>query len=161
MHNTANKANNQSFEQKFKEAIEAGHNIGACIRVQHGDTFLLVRRSSSDVGSGVYEMPGGSVDEGEELAGAAVRELMEETGIVISPDQLEPLGIFEFHNVETGKHKTKFAYSVHLDSVPTMQLSEDHDAAVFMTRDEIEALPRQGRDTEHVLWADHYNIVMR
>lgn len=39
---------------------------------------------------------GGAVDEGESLAEAGVRELREETGIEVEPDQLgEPFGTFE------------------------------------------------------------------
>lgn len=79
------------------------------------------------MGSGVYEMPGGSVDYGERLEEAAARELFEESGIVVDANQLTPLGIFKFHNVETGKHKTKFAFDVVMNSVPVITLSNDHD----------------------------------
>jgi ADP-ribose pyrophosphatase YjhB (NUDIX family) len=149
----------ESFDEKLKAATEAGYNIGACIRVRHGDAYLLLRRSATDIGSGVYEMPGGSVDYGERLEEAAARELFEESGIVVEANQLVPLGIFEFHNVETGKHKTKFTFDVVLDSIPTITLSDDHDEAVFMTLSEIDALNQRENDGACVVWKDHYDMI--
>ncbi len=149
----------EEFAEKLKEAEVAGHNIGACLRVQYRNRFLLLRRSASDFCAGIYEIPGGSVDTGEILETAAARELFEEAGINVSVDQLEPIGIFEFHNVETGKHKTKFAFAVHLSDEPEIKLSPDHDEYKFLTREEIDALPRQGRDEKYVLWEDHYRVL--
>lgn len=148
------------FQEKFKEAQKQGNNIGACIRLKYKDTFLILRRSQTDKGAGIYEMPGGTVDEGENLEEAATRELLEETGIKISKDDLIPLGIFEFKNVETGKQKTKFAYSVSLEEKPEIILSEDHDDYLFLTKEEIEKLPRQGIDKDYLIWSDHCQILL-
>ena len=147
------------FEEKLKSAADASHNIGACIRVQWQDRFLLLRRSSSDSYSGVYEMPGGSVDGPEEIEYAATRELFEESGITALPEKLKPLGVFEFHNIETNKHKTKFAFTIKLDYKPEIKLSPDHDDFIFLTKGEIDNLPREGRDKKYVLWEDHYKML--
>lgn len=151
----------EEFETKLKEARENGYNIGACIRVKWNDTFLLLRRSPTDSGAGIYENPGGGVDEGETLEQAALREVFEETGITIPAVNLLPLDIFEFHNLETGKHKVKFAFSVVLDEKPDIKLSDDHDDFVFLSREEIEQLGRQGRDETYVLWTDHYKVLSK
>ena len=150
----------EQFEIKFKEATEKGYNIGACIRVKWNGTFLLLRRSPTDSGAGLYENPGGGVDEGEILEEAASREVFEEAGIVIPVEKLTPLHIFEFHNEETGKHKIKFAFSVELTEKPDIKLSPDHDECVFLTREEVDALKRQGRDEEYVMWEDHYKVIL-
>ena len=149
----------EKFLIKLTEAQEKGYNIGACIRIEWNNTFLLLRRSPTDTGAGLYENPGGGVDEGESLETAAAREVFEEAGIVIPVEKLTPLDIFEFHNIETGKHKIKFAFSVVLDEKPNIKLSADHDAAVFMSHEEIDALPRQGRDEPYLLWEDHYKVL--
>ncbi len=39
--------------------------------------------------------PGGTVDEGEELLGALVREIREEIGITVKPDQVHPIASHE------------------------------------------------------------------
>jgi 8-oxo-dGTP pyrophosphatase MutT (NUDIX family) len=149
----------EQFEIKLEEARKNGYTIGACIRVEWNNTFLLLRRSPTDTGAGLYENPGGGVDEGETLEEAATREVFEEAGISIPIERLIPLHIFEFHNVETGKHKVKFAFSTTLDSEPTLKLSADHDDFKFLSREEIEVLGRQGRDEPYVLWEDHYKVL--
>jgi ADP-ribose pyrophosphatase len=46
------------------------------------------------IGVPVLEAPRGFIDEGEEPAEAALRELNEETGLVCNPENLIPLGFF-------------------------------------------------------------------
>jgi ADP-ribose pyrophosphatase YjhB (NUDIX family) len=108
----------------------------------------------------MWELPGGSVDPGESLKEGAVRELFEESGIMIRPSGLLPLTHFEFHNAETGVRKVKFAFDARVEESPHMHISPDHAEARFMSRAEIEELSREGRDTPYVLWADHYTILM-
>lgn len=149
-----------NFADKFNEAKSNGYNIGSCVRVEYEGRFLLLVRSESDFNAGIFELPGGSVDAGESLEEAAVRELFEESGIVAGENDVAPLGIFEFHNIETNKHKVKFAFSLKLLSTPKIELSPDHSKYVWLSRDEIQDLPLQGNDTDYVLWKDHFDILM-
>jgi 8-oxo-dGTP pyrophosphatase MutT (NUDIX family) len=55
-----------------------------------GRVLLFECRMSERPGGAGWFTPGGGVADGESLAEAAVRELGEETGPVISPDQLGP-----------------------------------------------------------------------
>lgn len=57
--------------------------------VTYGDKVLLVKGTLS---SGKWTLPGGGVHRGERAAAAASRELQEETGIKIAPDELVTLG---------------------------------------------------------------------
>lgn len=147
------------FLKKLQEAKLRGHNIGACIRLEKDDKYLVLVRSSSDVCGGIYEMPGGSIDDGESIETAAVRELFEETGVSLEIDKLQPLGVFEFHNIETGKNNVKFAFNIKIDSDIEIILSPDHDDYKFLTKQEIEELSRQGRDEEYLIWSDHYQLL--
>jgi 8-oxo-dGTP pyrophosphatase MutT (NUDIX family) len=55
---------------------------------------LLVKHSEKAAHlTGWYGLPGGHIDEGETAEGAAVRELEEETGLIVSEDNLEELPI--------------------------------------------------------------------
>ncbi|MGV3556836.1 NUDIX hydrolase [Larkinella arboricola] len=58
-----------------------------------GDKFvLMVRQRRVCDGSETYEHPAGMIDEGETPPEVALRELKEETGLEIPPDELIPLG---------------------------------------------------------------------
>lgn len=55
---------------------------------------LLVERAK-DPYKGAHALPGGHVEQGETGLQAAVRELYEETGVLVRPGQLGLLGIFD------------------------------------------------------------------
>ena len=55
------------------------------------DAALLVARMTYSPTAGQYSLPGGVVDNGESLAAAAAREVLEETGVTAAP--LGSLGV--------------------------------------------------------------------
>jgi 8-oxo-dGTP pyrophosphatase MutT (NUDIX family) len=56
-----------------------------------GGRVLLFHAVTSDVGpAGWWELPGGGIDDGESYADAAVREVREETGLLLDPATLGP-----------------------------------------------------------------------
>ncbi|MGH9305267.1 MAG: NUDIX hydrolase [Acidimicrobiales bacterium] len=55
--------------------------------VRDGDSLLMVRRGHGPA-AGRWSLPGGRLESGETLAEAAVRELLEETGIEAVCDEL-------------------------------------------------------------------------
>jgi 8-oxo-dGTP diphosphatase len=52
------------------------------------DGRLLLVRRRNDPGSGLWSVPGGRVEPGESDAQAIVREMAEETGLVVVPGEL-------------------------------------------------------------------------
>ena len=66
-------------------------SFGAATAVKHDGRLLLVRDSYS----GLWSMPGGGIERGEQPVDAAVRELVEETGIKVRPDAVVLVGVFE------------------------------------------------------------------
>jgi 8-oxo-dGTP diphosphatase len=59
--------------------------------VQHGK-ILLMRRAGSGSANGQLGLPAGHVDLGETPTACAVREVAEELGITLAPDDLRPGG---------------------------------------------------------------------
>ncbi len=51
--------------------------------IRHGREFLISQRNTDDTFASFWEFPGGKVGGGESLEVCAVREVMEETGIVV------------------------------------------------------------------------------
>ena len=67
----------------------------AAILPRLGDSFLLLtQHRPAQRGECTVEIPRGYAEPGESAAQCATRELAEETGIAIAPDQLERLGKF-------------------------------------------------------------------
>ena len=67
--------------------------------VENGTTeVLLALRKNTGYGDGEYELPGGHVEEGEDLMHAMVREAMEELLIVMKEENLKIVHILHHYN---------------------------------------------------------------
>lgn len=73
--------------QLFKIAVSA-------FIVRDGKLLILKRRDDEKFLPGVWEVPGGGVDEGETIENAVVRETKEEAGMEVIPQKL--FGFFEY-----------------------------------------------------------------
>ncbi len=58
--------------------------------------------------TGAYKLPGGGVDEGEEIIAALYREILEETGYTIT--NIRELGVVEEDRYFCGLHQTSHCY---------------------------------------------------
>lgn len=54
---------------------------------------LLMRRNGTGFFDGLYSLPGGHLEPGESVLQAAVRELREETGLIVARSDLELIGV--------------------------------------------------------------------
>ncbi len=75
----------EEFREKATEAT-------ICFVIQDGEVLLIEKKRG--VGEGLYNGPGGKVEEGESLRNAAIRETVEETGV--APEDIEKVGELEF-----------------------------------------------------------------
>jgi 8-oxo-dGTP diphosphatase len=60
----------------------------ACVIIKKADKILALRRSNTGYEDGNYGLPAGHVEDGENFRQAACREVLEETGLHITPEQL-------------------------------------------------------------------------
>lgn len=66
---------------------------GACIiDIDSGMILAVTRRGSHDD----WNVPGGKVDPNEDVASAAAREVLEETGVRICPEQLRKMAVYGY-----------------------------------------------------------------
>jgi len=57
--------------------------------IKRGDYLLIVRRREDDAGAGMWDVPGGGIEDGENKIDALKREVFEETGIEIDDEKYQ------------------------------------------------------------------------
>lgn len=79
------------YQKKLRERM--GHELllmsGVAALVRNSEGQVLLQRRSDD---GRWNLPGGAVDPGEEPARSVIREVREETGLLVRPERLA--GVF-------------------------------------------------------------------
>lgn len=108
----------------------------------HDGRFLLVRRGRAPA-KGLYAFPGGRVEEGESLADAVRREVMEETGATLAHvDHMVDLDIA----AEDDTGRVEFVLSVHVAGFAGGEIApgDDADAVAWLTVEEMARFPLAG-----------------
>lgn len=114
-------------------------------KTDSGYEILFIKRKNEPF-KGKWALPGGFVDENEDLFNAANRELLEETGVkVIS---LEQLGAFGKPGRDPRQHTVSIAYTGFAEETTNAIAADDADDAQWFS---INALPE--------LAFDHSDIV--
>ena len=80
-------------EQSHYPRIEVTVDVVALVEIEAQLHVLLVRRGR-DPFEGCWALPGGFLEVDEDVAPAAARELHEETGIALHPDELRQVGAY-------------------------------------------------------------------
>lgn len=92
--------------------------------------ILCIRRLPGDSGGGLYELPGGGVEDGESLFEALMREVQEELGV-----HVETIGDLvhtcDFISLRNSKRIREFSFLVTLDTYEGFVLQE-HDSYIWI-----------------------------
>ncbi|MFI5840459.1 NUDIX hydrolase [Catenuloplanes sp. NPDC051500] len=93
----------------------------------------LMRRSSALVFGGVWAFPGGSADPGETPPEAAVREVAEESGVLLDPAALTPWARWITPEFEPRRFDTYFYLAPLPPGADPRALTTESDDAAWMT----------------------------
>jgi ADP-ribose pyrophosphatase YjhB (NUDIX family) len=114
------------------------------ILFDEADRVLLIRQSHE--GRDIWMPPGGAIEEGENAAQAAVREMLEETGLTVRIGPL--LWHAEFVSADKGQRFVNFFLARAAVGEATLGADPEFDAAHqvlrelrFFSRAELETLP--------------------
>ena len=92
--------------------------------VEDDGKVLLLKRPADDFMGGIFELPSGKVEPGEDLRTALVREVEEETGLQVAAATAY-LGSFDYLS-GSGKKSRQFNFVVTVDA-PEPVVLQEHD----------------------------------
>lgn len=122
-------------------AIWRPHVTVACV-VADGNRYLMVEEEVA--GRLAYNQPAGHLDDGESLAQAAVREVLEETGWTVELEHF--IGVHQWQSTEHGEGVVRFSFAARpVSHDPARELDSGIRRALWLTRAEIAALGPQLR----------------
>lgn len=142
-------------KSKVKKSDEPRRVATVAIRV--GDHLLMGQRRDNDK----WTTPGGHLDPGEDFHTGALREALEETGIELDPDDVEPLTDVHELTDKEGAPLHVQPFHATLDERPSTSMQDDPDGEVYRWQwvDISDGLPEELRDELHTPL--QYNVLMQ
>lgn len=113
------------------DAAEAGVvqlSVKVIIRDADGRVLLLRRAPSSRMNAGRWDFPGGKVDPGENIASAATREVLEETGCEVRITGVAGAG----ESRPPGRIIAYLFLHAECSAPPRITISAEHDAHAWV-----------------------------
>lgn len=110
------------------------------------DYHILFIKRKNDPFKGKWALPGGFVDENEDLPDAANRELFEETGVKVA--KLEQLGAFGKPGRDPRQHVVSIAFTGFAEEDTKATATDDADEAKWFS---IKALPELAFDHAEIV----------
>lgn len=121
--------------------------ITACALIHHNfngeiKVFIPKRADTKKFLPGVFELPGGHIDFGEDIVEGLKREIMEEFGVKIKVG--DPFAAFTYNNEIKGSHSVEVIYfATFIDPIEKITLNpEDHSLFRWVGQDEVDSLDR-------------------
>ncbi len=118
--------------------------VGVLVKV--GDKCLLCKRNKKGSFPGMWSVPAGKIEEGEETRVAAIREFKEETDLELNPDNLKFTGMLP-RFTRDGKHFKGLMYLYEYNSdtelIPDLENAKDgeeHTECGYFTKKQVKNL---------------------
>lgn len=129
--------NESAILEKAKR--EGVTHISTGLAITRDGKILVARRVAGDFLGGVYELPGGGVDESETVAETAIREAKEETDLTVS----KILAAFEGFDYSTDKkpHVRQLNFLVEVEEGEVALNPEEHDDFQWIDESDRETFP--------------------
>jgi len=126
-------------------------NVAKLVIVDDTDKYLLMMRSEHPDFGIDPDLPGGTIEDDETMVEGMIREVYEEAGVTISPDQAKLI----YTGSEYSDHGTEYELFVaKLDTRPEIIMSWEHSSYEWLDRNEFLVRSRSAKDTYMHMVAD-------
>ena len=129
--------------------------ITACAFIHHNfagteKVFLPKRASTKKFLPGVFELPGGHIDFGEDIVQGLKREIMEEFAMTISAG--DPFAVFTYTNNIKGSHSIEVVFfSRFNEPIENIKINpEDHSEYAWFAEDELSQVANENKNEDDV-----------
>jgi 8-oxo-dGTP diphosphatase len=106
--------------------------LAGCVIYDEEGKLLVLHRNTPNLVQ--WELPGGKIEEGEEAANAAVREISEE--LLIDVEIIRKLGHASFEGLSTTWNYTWFEATI-IDGVPVVGEPSKFDAVGYVAKEDL------------------------
>lgn len=128
--------------------------VGAIIINKNGE-ILLIKRKSDDFLGGIFEIPGGKVENKESILNALIREVKEETNLDVKNIN-SYIDKFEYSS-GSGKKCRQFNFYVETNADEKKIKLTEHDTYKWINLDEIEAQNNISKELKDTLLIYKFN----
>jgi 8-oxo-dGTP pyrophosphatase MutT (NUDIX family) len=100
------------------------------VYIIYQDKLLMFKRSETKKKfPGWWSLPGGHIDEGEDPLKAAIREVKEETGVIVTSDKVKLKVVAIHHHLDRREMYVAFAFLANIDSKPKLSLENEEGSS--------------------------------
>ena len=102
------------------------------------DCFLLLRRFNTGYCDGQYSLPAGHLDGGETVIDAAIRETVEETGMIVKQEDMSLCHVMNRHKADDGERVDFFFMTEVWEGEPCIMEKDKCDELKWCHKDNLE-----------------------
>lgn len=117
--------------------------VAKVLIIDNDGYHLLMTRSNHPTFSNDPDLPGGTIEEGEQVLEAALREVEEEAGILLNPTDI----VHAFTGSSYSTHGTEHSlYIAHVAKRPAVAISWEHSSYTWVSQEEFLKQARAAND---------------
>lgn len=118
--------------------------VAKLVIIDDDDKYLLMIRSNHPVFGNDPDLPGGTLEFGEQPIETMVREVEEEAGIIVDPTKVE----WKYTGRKYSKHFVEYnLYVTKMDNRPKVTMSWEHSSYKWVDRDKFLETAKKAADT--------------